>query len=254
MESYYSKWLTFAFTVSKGKCKHPSPRVPCPIWLWHHNHLWWHIQEPRSREQKLLCIRGEEKLGKCCLSCMSESLLSDKHLCQEGPYGDWSREKSLREKSQSLYLLMGIHESNKTKKAWEWIALPRQGSWLHPSHHHAFCGLFLLQGSLAHLQFHCLLSIIYWAPLGSDSMLRTGDANMKRLGGPCPQWDPSIVGETDMLIKSYKTILLKHISVCGIMCIFMCLFIHSVLHNSAVDFITFTARFVAPQHLDCREC
>lgn len=38
------------------------------------------------------------------------------------------------------------------------------------------------------------------------------------------------------------------------MCIFMCLFIHSVLHNSAVDFITFTARFVAPQHLDSREC
>lgn len=118
-------------------------------------------------------------------------------------------------------------QTNK-KRAWEWIALPRQGSWLHPSHHHAFCGLFLLQGSLALLQFHCLLNIIYWAPLGSDSMLGTGDANMKRLGGLCPQWDPSIVGETDMLIKSYKTILLKHLSVCGIMCIFMCLFIHSL--------------------------
>lgn len=49
---------------------------------------------------------------------MSESLLSDKHLCQEGPYGDLTREKSLRENSQSLYLLMGIHESNKqTKKS-----------------------------------------------------------------------------------------------------------------------------------------
>lgn len=53
-------------------------------------------------------------------------------------------------------------------------------------------------------------------------MLGTGDAKMKRLD-PCPQGDPSIVRETDMLIKSYKTILLKHISVCGIMCIFMCL-------------------------------
>ena len=27
VESYYSKWLTFAFTISKGKCKHPRPRV-----------------------------------------------------------------------------------------------------------------------------------------------------------------------------------------------------------------------------------
>ena len=47
---------------------------------------------------------------------MSESLLSDKHLCQEGPYGDLTREKSLRANSESLYLLMGIHESNKQKK------------------------------------------------------------------------------------------------------------------------------------------
>ena len=46
---------------------------------------------------------------------MSESL-SDKHLCQEGPYGDLAREKSLRANSESLYLLMGIHESNKQKK------------------------------------------------------------------------------------------------------------------------------------------
>lgn len=48
---------------------------------------------------------------------MSESLLSDRRLCQEGPSGDLTRERSVREESQSLCLLMGIHKSNSNKKS-----------------------------------------------------------------------------------------------------------------------------------------
>lgn len=101
------------FCLHNLKRKMQAPTSPCPTWLWHHSDLWWHIQELRSREQKFICIRGKEELGKCCLSCMSESLLSDRRLCQTS--GDLTRERSVREESLSLCLLMGIHESNNKK-------------------------------------------------------------------------------------------------------------------------------------------
>lgn len=69
--------------------------------------------------------------------------------------------------------------------------------------------------------------IIYWLPTGPDNVLGFGNAKIKRFGS-CPHLDPGIVGETKMLIKSCTAIFLKHISVCAIMHIFMCLPVHSL--------------------------
>lgn len=53
---------------------------------------------------------------------------------------------------------MGIHKNQMKYAPENAQLLPWQGSWLHTSHDHAFYGRFFLQGSLAHLQFHYLLS------------------------------------------------------------------------------------------------
>lgn len=56
--------------------------------------------DEKSR-QNLLWITREAKLDKCCQNYWSESVLSDRHPCLEGPSGELSRDKSVREKMQA---------------------------------------------------------------------------------------------------------------------------------------------------------
>lgn len=64
---------------------------------------------------------------------------------------------------------------------------------------HPFCGWCFLQGSLAHLKFHYLLST--YGALYSTRNLRYKDEKTELLLS-----DPAIAGETGMLIKSYRII------------------------------------------------
>ena len=89
---------------------------------------------------------------------MSESLLSDRRLCQEGPSGDLTRERSVREESLSLCLLMGIHESNNNKKSLRMNSSATAGLLAPPFSSSCLLWAIPSQGSLAHVQFHCLLS------------------------------------------------------------------------------------------------
>ena len=237
----------------------PKSPCPCPLWLWHHNHLWWHIQELRSREQKLLCIRGEEKLDKCCLSCMSESLLNDKHLCQEGPYGDWTRDKSLREKSQSLYLLMGIHESNKTNKQKKSLRMnsSAKAGFLAPSFSSS-CLLWAIPS--AGLSCPLAVSLFIEHYLLSTSWIRQHARDWgckhEKTWWSLPSVRSQHSGRDRHAHKELQNNTFKApISMWNYVYFYVFIYSLSVLHhNSAVDFITFTARFVAPQHLDSREC